>query len=76
MCLCRETHVGNKLALKYLAREGQLAAFVLVADGVGDGGGAERSREFGNEIAHLIRVRHEHEFHGMLREEILERVCE
>ena len=47
-------------ALKHLAGEDELAAFVLESDAVADDRSAHGGRELGNEVAHLVGVRHQH----------------
>src|SRR6266481_4158213 len=43
--------------LEHLAYENELAAIVAVADAVADHALAEHGREFGREVAHLVRMR-------------------
>ena len=68
-----ETDVGGELALEHLPGEEQLVAFFLIANAVADDGATHGGRELGNEIAHLIGVRHEHEPRLLVGDELFER---
>ena len=68
-----EADVGGELALKHLTGEKQLAAFVLEADAVADHGAPHGRSQFGNKVAHLIGVRHQHELRLLRGEQLLER---
>ena len=52
---------ADELALKHLAREDELVAFFLIADRIADDGAFHRGRQLGNEVAHLVGVRHQDE---------------
>ena len=56
-----EGDIGGGFALEHLADEDEFAGFVAVADAVADHAFAERSCEFGSEIADLISVREKDE---------------
>ncbi len=66
-------NIGGELALEHLAGEQQLAAFVLVADGVADERAVQRGGKLGSEVAHLVGVRHQHQSRLLLLDELLER---
>ncbi len=66
-----EADVGGELALKHLAGEDELAAFVFEADAVADDGASHGGRKFGDEVAHLIGVRHEYELRLLGAQELL-----
>ena len=68
-----EADVGGELALEHLAGEEQLVAIFFVADAVADGGASHRGREFGDEVAHLIGVRHQHQLGLLGGDELFER---
>ena len=56
----RRLYLGRSVVL--VARKDQLFAFLLVADAVGDRGALHGGRQLGDEIAHLVGVRHQHHF--------------
>ena len=68
-----EADVGGELALEHLAGEEQLAVFVLEADAVADDGASHGGGELGDEVAHLIGVRHQHQLRLLRGEELFER---
>ena len=57
-----EAHICRQLALEHLPREYQLAALVLESNAVADHGASHSGCQLGHKIAHLISVRHQHEF--------------
>src|SRR5581483_279936 len=72
----RETDICGELALKHLSREKKLVTFFLVTNTIGDGRAAHGSCQLGNEVANLIRMRHQHDFRRSLRQELLQASCE
>ena len=68
-----KAYVGSQLALKHLAGKEQLLPFFLVADAVADYRASHGSGQLGDEIAHLVGVRHEHQLWLPGRKELLER---
>jgi hypothetical protein len=54
-------YVGRGLALKHLAHENQLAAFVAIANAVANHAFAEHGGKLGREVANLVGVREEHQ---------------
>src|SRR6202030_2449099 len=71
-----EAHVGREFSLKHLAGEDELFAFVLETDAVADYGASQSRRQLGDEVAHLIRVRHQHQLWLPRTDELLERCNE
>src|SRR5208283_2352742 len=67
-----EADVGRQLALKHLAREQELSTFVLEANAVADNAASHGRNELRNKIAHLIRMRHEHQPRLLRAEEPLQ----
>jgi len=70
-----EAHVGDEFSLKHLAREEQLAGFGAESDDVADAVVCRRWRAW-HEVADLIGMRHQHQFCGMLFEELLQGIGE
>ena len=68
-----ERNVGNEFALEHLPGEQQLAALVLVADGVADEGAIQGRGQLGGEVAHLVGVRHQHQLGLLLLDEAFQR---
>ena len=66
-----EADVGREFALEHLASEQKLLAFFLEADAIADDGASHGGREFGNEVAHLVGVRHQHQLRLLRRDELL-----
>ena len=58
-------------ALKHLASEDELAAFVLESDAVANNGTSHGRRKLRDEIAHLVGVRHQYELRLLGAEEIV-----
>ena len=68
-----EADIGGEFALEHLASEQQLAAFVLVSDGVADERAVQRRREFRGKVAHLVGVRHQHQLGLLLLDKAFQR---
>ena len=66
-------NIGSKFALEHLAGKEQRVAFFFVANYVADRRGAERGGKFGDEVAHLVGVRHQDELGLFAGNELLER---
>src|ERR1019366_5354442 len=60
-----EADVRRELSLEHLASESQVAALVLVADGIANERTIQPGRQLGSEVAHLVGVRHQHQL-GLL----------
>ena len=68
-----EAHVCREFALEHLAGEDQLAAFILESDAIADDCASHRSRQLGNEVAHLIGMRHQDQLRLLGCQELLQR---
>src|ERR1700693_2591531 len=60
-CGALKGDVGRGLALKHLAHENQLAAFVAITNAIANHSFAKPGGKVGREVANLIRVREQHQ---------------
>ena len=71
--LAGKADVGDELALKHLAGEEEFLPFFLIANSIADNRAMQRGGKLGNEIAHLVGVRHQDEGGLFVADELLER---